>query len=56
MNYADVNGALPPTAICGSSNTSNSCYLMAPDFSMKAPHPRLHGADDDQQRAELLAP
>ena len=35
MNYADVNGALPPTAICGSLNTSNSCYLMAPDFSMK---------------------
>jgi prepilin-type processing-associated H-X9-DG protein len=35
MNYADANGALPPTAICGSQNTSNSCYLMSPDFSMK---------------------
>jgi prepilin-type N-terminal cleavage/methylation domain-containing protein/prepilin-type processing-associated H-X9-DG protein len=36
MNYADVNGALPPTAICGSANSSNSCFNMAPDFSMKA--------------------
>jgi prepilin-type N-terminal cleavage/methylation domain-containing protein/prepilin-type processing-associated H-X9-DG protein len=36
MNYADVNGALPPTAICSSSNTSNSCFGLTPDFSMKA--------------------
>ena len=35
QNYVNVLGALPPTAICGSLNTSNSCYLMAPDFSMK---------------------
>jgi prepilin-type N-terminal cleavage/methylation domain-containing protein/prepilin-type processing-associated H-X9-DG protein len=34
-NYVNVIGALPPTAICGSLNTSNSCYLMSPDFSMK---------------------
>ena len=43
MNYADVHGALPPTAICGSLNTSNSCYLMAPDFSMKG---RILPAED----------
>src|SRR5438105_9002227 len=36
MNYADVNGSLPPTAICGSANSSNSCFNMGPDFSMKA--------------------
>jgi len=36
MNYNDVNGALPPTAICGSANSSNACFNMAPDFSMKA--------------------
>jgi prepilin-type processing-associated H-X9-DG protein len=36
MNYTDVNGALPPTAICSSSNTSNSCFGKTPDFSMKA--------------------
>jgi prepilin-type N-terminal cleavage/methylation domain-containing protein/prepilin-type processing-associated H-X9-DG protein len=36
QNYHDVNGALPPTAICSSNNTSNSCYAMYPDFSMKA--------------------
>jgi prepilin-type N-terminal cleavage/methylation domain-containing protein/prepilin-type processing-associated H-X9-DG protein len=35
QNYVSALGALPPTAICGSQNTSNSCYLMAPDFSMK---------------------
>jgi prepilin-type N-terminal cleavage/methylation domain-containing protein/prepilin-type processing-associated H-X9-DG protein len=35
MNYADINGALPPTAICSSNNTSNSCYRLTPDFSMK---------------------
>ena len=27
QNYVNVL-ALPPTAICGSLNTSNSCYLM----------------------------
>jgi prepilin-type N-terminal cleavage/methylation domain-containing protein/prepilin-type processing-associated H-X9-DG protein len=36
MNYADVNGALPPTAICGSANSSNACFNKGPDFSMKA--------------------
>jgi prepilin-type N-terminal cleavage/methylation domain-containing protein/prepilin-type processing-associated H-X9-DG protein len=35
MNYTDVNGALPPTAICSSSNTTNSCFGLFPDFSMK---------------------
>jgi prepilin-type N-terminal cleavage/methylation domain-containing protein/prepilin-type processing-associated H-X9-DG protein len=36
QNYHDINGALPPTAICSSLNTSNSCFGMYPDFSMKA--------------------
>jgi prepilin-type N-terminal cleavage/methylation domain-containing protein/prepilin-type processing-associated H-X9-DG protein len=35
QNYHDINNALPPTAICSSLNTSNSCYNMFPDFSMK---------------------
>ena len=56
MNYSDVNGALPPTAICGSPNTSNSCYLHGPRLLDEGPHARLHGADDDRQRAELLTP
>jgi prepilin-type processing-associated H-X9-DG protein len=36
QNYHDVNGALPPTAICSSNNTSNSCFGKYPDFSLKA--------------------
>ena len=36
MNYHDINGALPPTAICSSENTSNACCNLWPDFSMKA--------------------
>jgi prepilin-type N-terminal cleavage/methylation domain-containing protein/prepilin-type processing-associated H-X9-DG protein len=36
MSYADVNEALPPTAICGSANSSNACFNKGPDFSMKA--------------------
>jgi prepilin-type N-terminal cleavage/methylation domain-containing protein/prepilin-type processing-associated H-X9-DG protein len=35
QNYADVNGSLPPTAICSSTNTSNACYNYTPDFSLK---------------------
>src|SRR6476659_8314878 len=36
QNYADANGALPPTAICSSQNSSNSCFGKSPDISMKA--------------------
>jgi prepilin-type N-terminal cleavage/methylation domain-containing protein/prepilin-type processing-associated H-X9-DG protein len=36
MNYEGANGSLPPTAICSSANTSNSCFGKTPDFSMKA--------------------
>jgi prepilin-type N-terminal cleavage/methylation domain-containing protein/prepilin-type processing-associated H-X9-DG protein len=36
MNYEGANGALPPTAMCSSANTSNSCFGRTPDFSMKA--------------------
>src|SRR3954452_16033563 len=36
QNYADVDGALPPTAICASANASNACFNKTPDFSMKA--------------------
>jgi prepilin-type N-terminal cleavage/methylation domain-containing protein/prepilin-type processing-associated H-X9-DG protein len=36
QNYHDINGALPPTAICSSTNTKNSCFGMFPDFSLKA--------------------
>jgi prepilin-type N-terminal cleavage/methylation domain-containing protein/prepilin-type processing-associated H-X9-DG protein len=35
-NYESANGSLPPTAICSSANTSNSCFGLTPDFSMKA--------------------
>jgi prepilin-type N-terminal cleavage/methylation domain-containing protein/prepilin-type processing-associated H-X9-DG protein len=36
QNYHDVNGALPPTAICSSANASNVCFGRTPDFSVKA--------------------
>src|SRR6516225_1477245 len=35
MNYGDVIGALPPTAICTSA-TGGNCVGLTPDFSMKA--------------------
>jgi prepilin-type N-terminal cleavage/methylation domain-containing protein/prepilin-type processing-associated H-X9-DG protein len=36
QNYASVNDALPPTALCASQNSSNACFNRTPDFSMKA--------------------
>jgi prepilin-type N-terminal cleavage/methylation domain-containing protein/prepilin-type processing-associated H-X9-DG protein len=35
MNYADVNGALPPTAICTTNSGGAGCVGLTPDFSMK---------------------
>jgi prepilin-type N-terminal cleavage/methylation domain-containing protein/prepilin-type processing-associated H-X9-DG protein len=36
MSYENDNGALPPTAICASSDATNACFGRTPDFSMKA--------------------
>jgi prepilin-type N-terminal cleavage/methylation domain-containing protein/prepilin-type processing-associated H-X9-DG protein len=36
MSYADVVGALPPTAICATATGGANCVGQTPDFSMKA--------------------
>jgi prepilin-type N-terminal cleavage/methylation domain-containing protein/prepilin-type processing-associated H-X9-DG protein len=36
QNYADVVGALPPSAMCDSSTQGNGCYFWHPIFGMKA--------------------
>jgi prepilin-type N-terminal cleavage/methylation domain-containing protein/prepilin-type processing-associated H-X9-DG protein len=35
MNYADGNGALPPTALCTTGTGGSNCVGNTPDFSMK---------------------
>jgi prepilin-type N-terminal cleavage/methylation domain-containing protein/prepilin-type processing-associated H-X9-DG protein len=35
MNYADTNGALPPTALCTTGTGGSNCVGNTPDFSMK---------------------
>jgi prepilin-type N-terminal cleavage/methylation domain-containing protein/prepilin-type processing-associated H-X9-DG protein len=36
MSYTDVNGALPPTAMCTSTTAGNACFNFTPDFALKA--------------------